>query len=132
MDYRGFLILYCMKEIQLNEILTFKSIRKSHSDYRYGGWYLIENIVNGKRYIGKSIDYMVRLRQHLFVKNPKTLIDTEISIHGVDSFRFYVLMHYQEVGVNFFNRKIEHKIENDLIINMNTKHPYGYNMRFYE
>lgn len=121
-----------MKEIKLNEILTYKSVRKKHYDYSFGGWYLIENTTTNMKYVGKSIDFMHRLKQHLKMKNPKILIDAEINKFGAESFKFFLIKHYNEVGVNFFNRSIEHELENKLIIELKTKHPFGYNMRFYE
>lgn len=58
-----------MKEINLKEILNYKSLKKSHSDYTYGGWYMITNINNNKSYVGKSIEYMFRLKQHLKIQH---------------------------------------------------------------
>lgn len=128
---QGFFSL-CMIEIGIDEILLFRPARKSHSDYSFGGWYLIENTKTNMKYIGKSIDFMHRLKQHLKMKNPKMLIDNEINRYGHDSFKFYLIKHYNEVGVNFFNRKIECEIENKMIIEFKTNYPFGYNIRFYE
>ena len=121
-----------MYRIEIGDILNYKSKKKSHSDYNHGGWYLILNKLNNKRYIGKSIEYMFRLKQHLNLKNPKTVIDKEIKIIGYENFEFYLLNHYNEYNINFFNRKLEVKIENELIKQIKSYHPFGYNIKFYE
>lgn len=67
-----------------------------------------------KKYIGKSIDYLARLKQHLYNSNNKTLIDKELK-KDVSIFKFYLLHHYSEFKINFFNRNLETKIEHELI-----------------
>ncbi len=121
-----------MQEISLEEIKNYKPKRKSHSDYTYGGWYMIICNINGKKYIGKSIDYKHRLKQHINLKNPKTLIDKVILEKGLKYFSFYLIDVYDSYNVNFFNRKIEGKVENNLIKNHKSFIPYGYNVRYYE
>ena len=122
-----------MIEINLNDIISYKQKKKSHSDYTYGGWYMIlDKNNNNKKYVGKSIEYMFRLRQHLNVNNPKTLIDVIIKDKGVSNFSFYLLKSYKELNVNFFNRKIEYKVEKQLITSYKAFYPYGYNVRYYE
>lgn len=121
-----------MTEIFKEDILSYKTLKKSHSDYTYGGWYLIKCICSGKMYIGKSIEYMSRLRQHIKIKNPKINIDKEIKENGIDNFKFYLVLEYSFFDVTFSNRKIEQKIEHRLISFFNTKHPTGYNISHYE
>jgi kynurenine formamidase len=121
-----------MKEIFIEDIKKYKPQKKSHSDYSYGGWYLILNTLSKKEYVGKSIEYMFRLKQHINCSTPKTLIDKDIKLIGVDFFKFYLIKEYSEYDVNFFNRKIEGKIEQMLIKERNSNHPIGYNVKFYE
>ena len=64
-----------MIEILVSEIKTYQKKRVNHSDYRFGGWYMITNTKNGLSYIGKSIELIFRLRQNITLKNPKILID---------------------------------------------------------
>lgn len=121
-----------MVEISLTDIMSYKQKKKSHSDYTFGGWYMILDKNNNKKYIGKSIEYMFRLRQHVNIKNPKTLIDDIIKDKGSNNFSFYLLKNYKEFNVNFFNRKIEYKIEKQLIKSHKSFYPYGYNISYYE
>ena len=121
-----------MIDIKLESIINYKSKKKSHSDYTYGGWYAIKDLTNNKMYIGKSIDYMFRIRQHIKIKNPKTCIDSTIKEKGVNNFKFFLIYKYSKYNVNFFNRFIEQKVEHRLITKLKTKHPFGYNISHYE
>jgi hypothetical protein len=121
-----------MTKIHLKDVLKYKQRRKSHSDYDYGGWYLIENTLNGKKYIGRSIEYLFRLRQHVTFKNPKILIDKEIKKYGMSNFNFYVIDVYSSYNIDFFNRKIQGVIEQKFIKEYKTNYPYGYNIAYYE
>jgi len=118
-----------MKEIFLEEILNYKI--KYNKDYSKGGFYLIKNTLNNKCYIGKSINYMSRLKQHTYKSNDKTIIDKELNLN-IKSFKFYLISEYNEFGINFFNRKLETIIEHRYIYNFKTIHPKGYNVRTYE
>ncbi len=121
-----------MKEIFIDDILKYRQIRSSHSDYRFGGWYLIVNTKNNKSYVGKSIEYMARLKQHLKIKNPKTIIDNQIKDNGINSFRFFLIKKYSEMNIHFHNRKLETIIEHTYINKLNTNYPNGYNIAYYE
>ena len=117
-----------MKEILIDEILSHKI--KPNKDYSRGGFYLIKNVSNNKCYIGKSINYKSRLKQHLFNSNNKTLIDKELKLN-INNFKFYLISEYKEFGINFFNRKLETLIEQKYIKEFNTINPNGYNLRTY-
>ena len=117
-----------MKEILLNDILKHKI--KPNKSYKYGGFYLIKNVENNMCYIGKSINYMSRLKQHIYKSNDKTIIDRELNIN-IDNFRFYLISDYYENKINFFNRKLETLIEQKYISEFNTIYPNGYNIRVY-
>ena len=121
-----------IKEINVSEIIKYRRRRASHYDYDYGGWYMIEDTQSNKKYIGKSIEYMERLRQHVTLKNPKTVIDKNIKEKGIDFFKFYLLDKYENYNICFHTRKNETKIEHSLIGKHKTNHPFGYNMTYYE
>jgi len=118
-----------MIEIKINHIKEYKRNRKSHSDYSFGGWYLIKNKVNNMCYIGKSIEPIERLKQHLYPSTSKTQIDKEINFFGENNFTFYVVDFYKKYGIDFFNRSLELKIEKNLIKKYNTFYPKGYNLK---
>ena len=54
------------------------------------GIYKISNILNGKSYIGQSINLYRRLNEHLKSKS-KSKIDTSIQKYGIDKFIFEVI-----------------------------------------
>ena len=117
-----------MIEIPLEEILNHKI--KDNRNYLFGGFYMIENKINGKKYIGKSINYMSRLKQHTYFSKSKTLIDLELN-KDLNSFKFYLISTYVDLEINFFNRRKETEIEQGLITKNNANYPNGYNIRYY-
>lgn len=121
-----------INEVKPLEFKNYVSKKVSHSDYSNGGWYLIERKCDGKKYIGKSIEVLHRLRQHTSQSNPKTDIDTSILELGVDSFRYYVIDTYKNYGIDFFNKELETVIENELIRVYKTFAPHGLNKTYYE
>jgi len=118
-------------KINVEDIIIYRRKRVNHSDYRYGGWYLIYNRKTNRGYVGKSIEYMFRLRQHLLIKNPKTLIDIELKANP-DDFDYFLIDSYANKEINFFNRENEMIIESALIGKFKTNFPLGYNNRHYE
>ena len=121
-----------LTEVSVIEFKNYTPKRTSHSDYSYGGWYLIERKCDGLKYIGKSIEVLYRLRQHVTKSNPKTAIDSSIKELGVDAFRYYVIDNYSNYGIDFFTRELEIIIENELIRIYKTFHPHGLNKTYYE
>lgn len=55
------------------------------------GIYKITNLVNGKIYIGSSINLDRRLYEHKHSRNKTTVISKAISKYGVDKFQFEVI-----------------------------------------
>lgn len=117
-----------MIEIPLIDILNHKI--KYNRNYLFGGFYMIENRINGKKYIGKSINYMSRLKQHTYKSKSKTIIDLELK-EDLNNFRFYLISTYVELNINFFNRNKETEVEQSLITENKTNYPNGYNVRYY-
>jgi len=126
----GGFCFYGMKEISINDIVSYK-VKNNNRGYGKGGFYMIECSINGMRYIGKSIDYMSRLKQHTYPSQRKTAIDRAINEYGIGSFKFYLLAEYSEFNINFYTRSLETVIENRLIGRFRTVSPYGYNIVHY-
>lgn len=99
-------------------------------DYSLGGFYLIKNTKQNIIYVGKSKNYLHRIRQHLYLSNKKTAIDMAIKVAS-DDFEFYLLARYKDIGINFFNRKYETIIEHRFISLAFEKGYKMYNNRHY-
>lgn len=119
-----------MTEIKIDDILKYKPNRnRSRGDYSRGGFYMIKH-ENGMCYIGKSVDYMHRLKSHIKC-SPKLLID--VHLHSeIRLFKFYLINDYDYSEINFHNRHLETVYEQTLIKIYQTKHPKGYNIKTYE
>jgi hypothetical protein len=104
--------------------ITLEDVYKSKSlplkDYSNGGFYLIDTEFG--LYIGKSIDYMFRLKTHLRKSTNKILIDRVLN--NCNSIDVYLLLKYSDVNVNFYTRKLETIIE-QTFISIASKHNYN-------
>jgi hypothetical protein len=114
------------KQISIDSILSSKPLKK---DYSNGGFYLIIGDENDF-YIGKSIDYMYRLKVHSYKSSDKLNIDKKLN-DGFDLFNFYLILTYNEIGINFFNRKLETVIEHRLISEAKKIFTKTYNKQHY-
>lgn len=124
---------YDLSEITRNEIIEHKVDWRYANSYYLGGFYLIEHTVSGKKYVGKSRYLFRRLKDHLHNANRGISIDIDLAMCGqVEEFKFFKILDYEAVGINFFTRKLETIIEHRLIKFFNTMHPYGYNIKFYD
>ena len=83
------------------------------------GIYKITNKLNGKVYIGQSIDIDTRWRQHINTKDD-TLIHKSIQKYGAENFRFEILL---ECPVEMLN-----DWERDMIALYDCISPNGYNL----
>jgi group I intron endonuclease len=86
------------------------------------GIYIITNIVSGKKYIGSSLNYKQRIRQHKYSLRKKTHynnhLQSSFNKYGEESFKFELL----ELTSNLIERETYH------IYNQNVLNPlYGYN-----
>ena len=124
---------YFMVKINKNDILSYKIINlryRKTDDYSKGGFYMIKHIKSGKSYIGKSIDYMARLKQHTYISNKQTTIDVALK-GNLNEFEFYLIFDYKVFNIDYFNRKLETIIEQKLIQEYKTYTPNGFNVRYY-
>lgn len=74
------------------------------------GIYCIENLVNGKKYIGQSIDVKRRFAQHKRSSNIKRnyFLYQSFEKYGIENFKFYTL---EECDVDLLNDKEKYWIE---------------------
>lgn len=115
---------------KINKEDILKHVIRTNKGYSKGGFYLIVNRYENKCYIGKSVNYMSRLKQHLYPSSNKTAIDIELNKYP-DKFEFYILAKYEDLNINFFNRKLESVIEHRFItIALNNNHEI-YNSLYY-
>ena len=84
------------------------------------GIYKIENLVNGKIYIGQSIHIEQRWKEHCRLSN-NSLISQAIQKYGKEKFSFQILKEVDDI--NLLNQ-----IEADYIRQFNSLVPNGYNI----
>lgn len=95
-------------------------------DYkRVGGIYCFENKINGKKYIGKSIDLKKRILDHInslrINKDKSVYLQNAWNKYGEKSFIIYILCeenNYEKLS----------ELEIFFINKLNSKTPYGYNL----
>lgn len=84
------------------------------------GVYIMKNIINGKYYVGESLNVKIRMNGHLNCQTQ--LISKAIKKHGVENF---------EVSVRYYpglSKKELRVIETSLIKDYGSLVPYGYNV----
>ena len=86
------------------------------------GIYCITNKINGKKYIGCSIDIERRWHQHKNMKQNKhtSALRNALIKYGIDNFDFHIIMHCCKEWFAFW--------EKFYISNHNTVAPSGYNL----
>ena len=88
------------------------------------GIYKIENLINGKVYIGQSINIEARWKQHKNLINHKTPLYLAFQKYGIDNFSFSILEECKEFELN--------QKEKEYIIKYNSftgfKDSKGYNL----
>lgn len=84
--------------------------------------YKVTNLVNGKIYIGQSVDPIRRIKQHIDVRSKQGyLLNYAVKKYGVENFLFEVIR--SEIPIEQIN-----EIEIQCIREHNCKRPYGYNL----
>jgi group I intron endonuclease len=86
--------------------------------------YCIENIINGKKYVGYAINFETRLKRHLSSarKNSKIYFHRALNKYGIDNFKITILEESENVEYIYEER------EPYWINELNTFYPNGYNM----
>lgn len=92
------------------------------SEEKICGIYCIENIINGKKYIGQSINIFSRWKQRInkAKSGTNTALYNAIRKYGKDNFKFYILKKC--------NKNELSDLEIMYVKKYNTKAPRGYNM----
>lgn len=89
---------------------------------KYSYIYKVTNIVNGKAYIGQSVDPIKRINQHIrYSGSGSYLVHYAVEKYGVENFLFEVIK--SEVPIEQIN-----EIEIQCIKEHNCKSPLGYNL----
>jgi group I intron endonuclease len=83
--------------------------------------YTITNTINNKKYVGISSKLQKRWKAHAGGSNGCTVLKSAISKYGIEKFKF-------EHIADAFTWKNACSIEKELIQEMNTKSPNGYNL----
>jgi group I intron endonuclease len=84
------------------------------------GVYIIKNLINGKYYIGESLNIKNRISQHC--KGTSQIFHKAIKKYGINNFEVYV-EYLQD-----FNKSDLIELEECLIIKYNSVSPKGYNI----
>jgi len=118
------------KEISIISFINYTQKRNGNGDYSLGGFYLIYNNFTKKGYIGKSVNVMSRLRHHYYLAKSKKGIRIDLELaKDIDSYKYYLIDSYRNLGINFFNRKLEGVYEKYYIKKYKTYFPNGFNMQ---
>lgn len=84
------------------------------------GIYLITNLLNGKKYVGQSVDIKKRWNEHKYHDN-SMLVHRAIAKYGIDNFKFEVICECTKGELN--------ELEKKYIQEYNSMHPNGYNLK---
>lgn len=90
---------------------------------RFGCIYRLTNLVTGKTYIGKSVNFKSRMSQHKYnsKKRAKTYLHKSINKHGWDNFK-------KEIIIDDVPEEDLSNLEISYIEVENTMVPHGYNL----
>lgn len=99
------------------------------SEWNYSGIYKITNIVNGKCYIGQSINIKQRLIKHYnnFLNHQEAKIYKAINKYGIDSFEVQIVVIINTFGKSNSEIKNELNAQECFYINLYDSYKNGYN-----
>lgn len=85
--------------------------------------YLIKNKINNKNYIGQTINYEKRIKEHLYLRKTKKnmIIDSAINKYGKENF------YYNIIDIAYSQEQADN-MEKKYIIEYNSLKPNGYNI----
>lgn len=85
--------------------------------------YLIKNKINNKNYIGQTINYEKRIKEHLYLRKDRKnmIIDSAINKYGKENFEFKI------IDIAYSQNKID-ELERKYIKEYNSLIPNGYNI----
>lgn len=88
--------------------------------------YMIENLVNHRKYIGRTSKFQNRIKLHknnlIANRHPNKLLQEDFNNYGIDSFIFSILEQKESLGRT--------NLERDWILKLKTYDTrYGYNQR---
>ena len=91
---------------------------------KVGTIYIITNLINGKQYVGQTINFKERKRNHLKTKNKKTHLYKAFKLYGLNNFKF------EEFISVISNTKNLYSLEMEIIQKLNTYGGNAYNETF--
>ena len=104
----------------MNDFSNLKIWKKEELPYK-GGIYLFENKINGKVYVGQSVNIHKRIINH-FNSNPELYFHRALKKYGIENFNIYIL-EYLEQKEEMNTREIYY------IDKYNSNNPdFGYNL----
>lgn len=84
--------------------------------------YIITNLINEKQYVGRS-EFERRCHSHIKYKSSNRLLRLDIGKYGLENFQLDITI-YKNVTLAQM-----HKKENELILELQTLYPLGYNLK---
>lgn len=96
---------------------------------RTGIIYMFTNRLNGKQYIGQTINEDKRYHEHTHCKDPNSHIDRAIKKYGIENFKYEVLERYENLPIPLLKFKLDSDEFFYIALHW-TIEPYGYNQTF--
>ena len=95
-------------------------------ELRTGIIYMFTNLLNGKQYVGQTINEDKRFYEHTHLKDSKCHLDRAIRKYGIENFKYEVLERYENLPIPLLKLKLDTDEFFHIVYNW-TMEPYGYN-----